>query len=65
MKKNNNWKDSYNRSTHKTVRKDTRNYKCPRCGGEFNTFSSERVSRTKKCPFCGLEKFSFEEENDE
>jgi len=30
------------------------NYKCPSCGGEFNTWSGGISG--KECPFCGREK---------
>ncbi len=34
------------------------NYKCPDCGGRFNTPAMEGVSSTsnpnQRCPFCGL-----------
>lgn len=58
-----------------------RNYKCPRCGGEFNSWETkhykydgdghrtEAITRTgfgiDHCPFCGLEKMKYDKDNDE
>lgn len=40
-----------------------RSYKCPRCGGEFNSWErriSNGPSKTEHCPFCNLEKGEYE-----
>lgn len=36
-----------------------RRYKCPRCGGEFDTWDTDGLGtdRTQRCPFCGQEKY--------
>lgn len=31
------------------------NYKCPRCGGEFNVWDHVGLTEAQ-CPFCGMEK---------
>lgn len=44
-----------------TVRKESRSYKCPRCGGEFNHWEGSSVGTGKqKCPFCGLKKGEYD-----
>jgi len=64
-----------------TTSAGVRNYKCPRCGGEFNSWETkyykydgdgnrrEAVTRTgfgiDHCPFCGLEKMKYNEDSDE
>ena len=49
-------------SSRRTVT-DARNYKCPECGGEFNTWEKD-ISRSKVCPFCGLEKKQYDPEEE-
>lgn len=60
--------------------KGARNYKCPVCGGEFNSWETkyykydgkgnirESMSRSgvekDHCPFCGLEKMEYKEDGD-
>lgn len=51
----------------KTVEKHThheRSYKCPQCGGEFNSWHHHGVGNDENamCPFCSLECGSYEPE---
>lgn len=48
--------------TSKSVTKvNERSYKCPRCKGEFNSWSGSSMgTERQRCPFCGLVKESYE-----
>lgn len=57
-----------NTSTQWTYEKSTvRNYKCPKCEGEFNSWDQDKLSLTddsETCPFCGLEKGQYNPDNE-
>lgn len=49
-------------STHQ-VTHETRSYKCPNCGGEFDTWSGLALDQKEtQCPFCGLVKGEYGEQ---
>jgi len=50
-------------TTPKRVKKIARSYKCPNCGGEFDSWRSRspaRLHRTRHCPFCDLERGEYD-----
>ena len=63
-----------------TTSTNTRNYKCPNCGGEFNHWATRHYrydsdgnkqltigrsgAEEKQCPFCGLTKFKYTDGED-
>lgn len=36
-----------------------RNYKCPKCGGEFNHWDTS-INGDQICPFCGLKRHKYD-----
>lgn len=56
--------DKYDLGAGSTVRKEARDYKCPKCKGEFKKWDKTRTG-SKKCPFCGTRKGHYDTEEDE
>lgn len=51
-----------------TTTQNSRNYKCPKCEGEFNKWDKQTNkfgSRKPACPFCGTTKGEYDGENTE
>lgn len=45
-----------------------RNYKCPACGGEFQTWDKRLVNgpkRSEVCPFCNLERGQYDPDEEQ
>lgn len=45
---------------NKNHNQSPRNYRCPECGGEFQTWDRKHVHSDKKCPFCGRKKGEYD-----
>jgi len=50
------------------ITKHGRNYKCPKCGGEFNQWDEKEergITVKEVCPFCGLERGEYDESDED
>lgn len=50
----------------KTLKASPRNFKCPKCGGEFNSWDTKTLGGSDFiCPFCGLERGDYKVQDEE